>query len=143
MQPLGVRFRRFRVAECLNAAQELFCLIAVVGFDIGKNIADYHLPHRSVLNGSVDRIEFAVDTTHLFLFNEIGDIQLFVQLAAVAVAACSYRVVRRGFFLLGRRYIHLGAFRQGLQAECDRFGDRLAADGRFVFVNIGDITLWF
>ena len=65
-----VRFWRFHITVRFDAAQQLFRLVAVIGFDVIHDLVTDDLPCLAVLDRAVYRIELVVDTAHLIAFDK-------------------------------------------------------------------------
>ena len=70
VQFFKVRLRRIHITVCFDAAQQLFHLVAVIGFDVIHDLVTNDLTRLAVLDRAVRRIELVVDTAHLIAFDK-------------------------------------------------------------------------
>ena len=70
VQFFKVRFRRLHITVRFDAAQQLFRLVAVIGFDVIHDLVTNDLTRLAVLDRAVRRIELVVDTAHLIAFDK-------------------------------------------------------------------------
>lgn len=70
VQFFKIRLRRLHITVRFDAAQQLFRLVAVIGFDVIHDLVTDDLPRLAVLDRAVYRIELVVDTAHLIAFDK-------------------------------------------------------------------------